>query len=74
MPCRVYKKTFEKVTALHPVTATEVDIDEQPALKEQFQVHKIPTTVLLVDGVEVSRHEGAMLYRDLTAMIEGATT
>lgn len=72
-PCRVYAKTFEKVTAALAVPTQEIDVEKDVEAKQRYGITQIPTTVVLVDGVEVQRHVGAMLNRDLTTMIQSAS-
>lgn len=72
MPCRVYAKTFKRATEDLAVQTREVNVDTEPELTETFNVTSIPTTIVVVDGREVSRHVGPMLHRDLTAMIQTA--
>lgn len=41
------------------VQFTEVDVDEDPALAQRFDVRSMPTFVLLRDGREVGRFVGS---------------
>lgn len=72
-PCRIYAKTFEKVTDALDVSTQELDVDINVEAKERYHITQIPTTVVLVDGIETRRHVGAMLNRDLTHMIQTAS-
>ena len=47
----------------------KVDIDQEKALASRFQVDRIPTFVLVVDGKQVDRQTGYMTESDLRRMI-----
>ena len=69
-PCRVYGRTFDIVTTNLNVPTRQINIDDDQEAKDTYNVTQIPTTIVLVDGVEKRRHVGVMLNRDLTHMIE----
>lgn len=71
-PCKVYGRTFTKVVNKLGLEATEINIDQQPDIAAQYNVTNIPHTVILKDGEIVSERTGAMIQRDLTAMIQEA--
>ena len=72
-PCRVYAPNFEHVVNKLGVDHISIDIDEHPDLKEHFNITNIPATVIIDDNGEViASRQGALLGRDLTALIEGA--
>jgi thiol-disulfide isomerase/thioredoxin len=71
-PCRMYIHPFNRVTARLGVKTEAVNIDEQQEIAEEFHVEKIPTTIVTKNGAVVARREGAMIERDLTALIQGA--
>jgi len=50
-----------------------VDVDEAPALAEQFSVSNIPTLIVLKDGKEVKRFIGGQTKKaDLAAAVDAA--
>lgn len=69
-PCKIYGRTFDMVTEKLGVAVEHIDIDQDPAMKERFHITSIPTTVVLVNGIEKRRHVGTMLNKDLTHMIQ----
>jgi len=62
-----YLEALEKVPGAPPVYS--IDIDTSPEVAEAFRIGSVPTTVLLVDGVERERSVGIEPDR-LTAMSE----
>ena len=60
-PCRMMAPEFEKAAAaLEPeVRLVKVNVDEEPALAQKFQVRSIPTVVLALQGRELARSAGA---------------
>jgi thiol-disulfide isomerase/thioredoxin len=56
-PCQAMKPTIHQlVREGYPIR--QVDIDQEPALKQQYNVNAVPTLVLVVSGREVWRAEG----------------
>jgi thioredoxin 2 len=56
--------------ALEPgVRLVKVNIDEEPALAEQFGVRSIPTIVLALGGREINRLNGARSEADLVGWV-----
>ncbi|MDO4274615.1 MAG: thioredoxin [Eubacteriales bacterium] len=49
----------------------KVDVDEQPALAQQYQVMSIPTLLLFKNGKEVNRLVGLTPKDTLKALLEG---
>ena len=56
-PCRMLGPVMERVNNTIPVQ--KVNIEEQSALAQQYNVRNIPTVVLLENGQEVKRIIGA---------------
>jgi thioredoxin len=56
-PCRMLGPVMERVNATIPVQ--KVNIEEQSALAQQYNVRSIPTVVLLENGNEIKRIVGA---------------
>lgn len=56
-PCRMLGPVMERVNATIPVQ--KVNIEEQSALAQQYNVRSIPTVVLLENGNEIKRIIGA---------------
>ena len=70
-PCRMMAPEFEHAAeALEPaVRLVKVNVDEEPALAERFQVRSIPTLVLAFGGRELARAAGA---RSAAQLVEWA--
>ena len=60
-PCRMMAPEFERAAALlePEVRLVKVNVDEEPALAERFQVRSIPTLLLAFEGRELARAAGA---------------
>lgn len=60
-PCRVMKPLLGALSTEYAgrVQFTEVDVDEDPALAQRFDVRSMPTFVVLRDGREVGRFIGS---------------
>ena len=74
-PCRMMAPEFERAAAqLEPaVRLVKVNVDQEPALAQRFQVHSIPTLLLAFQGREVARAAGARSAAQLVAMDAGRT-
>jgi thioredoxin 1 len=70
-PCKLYAPAFERAAALSPdVNFHSVDVDQDPAMKEEFGVLSIPTTVIVKDGVCVKKIGGVTSTRQLVGLVE----
>lgn len=60
-PCRMLAPVLEEIADEHTdaFTVVKVNIDENPAVVNAYQVMAVPTTVLIVGGQEVARVTGA---------------
>src|SRR5438477_12029540 len=70
-PCRAMAPEFERAAAaLEPAARlVKVNVDEEPALAERFQVSSIPTLALAFSGRELARAAGA---RSAAQLVEWA--
>ncbi|MDV0446365.1 Thioredoxin [Methanosarcinaceae archaeon Ag5] len=59
-PCRMQKPILDELEKKYAdkVNFRVVDIDELPDMARAFNIHAVPTLVVLVDGKEVSRFVG----------------
>ncbi|MCW4030218.1 MAG: thioredoxin [Candidatus Bathyarchaeota archaeon] len=59
-PCRALAPTIEEVAKEYQgkVLVGKLDVDENPATAERFQVFSIPTMILFVNGQETERIVG----------------
>ena len=60
-PCRAMAPEFERAAAMLEPEArlVKVNVDEEPALAQQFQTRSIPTILIALHGREVARVAGA---------------
>ncbi|MFE3059412.1 thioredoxin [Nocardia sp. NPDC059239] len=60
-PCRMLAPVLEEIADEHSedFTVVKVNIDENLAAVDAYQIMGVPTTVLIVDGQEVTRVTGA---------------
>ncbi|HUY91207.1 MAG TPA: thioredoxin domain-containing protein [Pirellulales bacterium] len=70
-PCRQVAGTVERL-AQRGYPVRKVNIDQERELARQFRVSGIPCFVLLVDGREVSRAEGAKSLAEFEQMFQAA--
>ena len=69
-PCRMIAPTLEEIAAEHPeITVGKVNVDETPDLARRFRVEYIPLLVVMKDGKEVARLQGAASKNDILALI-----
>jgi thioredoxin 1 len=59
-PCRMMGSVLDEISDNDAagVKLCKVNVDEQPELSDQFNIHVIPTLVFLKDGATVFRTEG----------------
>ncbi|MBR2795478.1 thioredoxin family protein [Candidatus Saccharibacteria bacterium] len=71
-PCQMMKPTVEEFKELHPeIKVTAVNIDDEEELAEKYNVATIPCLVVLKDGEEIKRAEGAQSLKKLEKLVEG---
>lgn len=69
-PCRRQGPIIEEL-AEQGYAVGKVDVDEQPALAQQFQVMSIPTLLVFKGGREVKRLVGLTPKDTLVKLLEG---
>lgn len=71
-PCKMMTPVFEKVSEelSSEINVSKINIDEAPALAEEFDVKSIPTTVFFKNGKEYSRHVGFLDFDSLIKKIK----
>jgi thioredoxin-like negative regulator of GroEL len=52
----MFSPIIDKVAQKYPVD--KVNVEEKPELAEHYNVKKVPTTILVDDGNELTRHIG----------------
>lgn len=71
-PCRQYAPVVEAVAEETPYNFVEVNIDEEPAIAQEYGVASIPTTLIFSDGVPMGSIVGARNKKDLTKALKRA--
>jgi thioredoxin 1 len=63
MPCRMMAPVVEELAKEYAgkVLVGKINVDENPATADRFQVYSIPTLIILKAGVEVDRIVGFQL-------------
>lgn len=70
-PCKTYTPKFEKVSQeFEDVNFISIDVDECPEIAKKFQIRSLPTTVILNDGKEIDRLNGAVLIDALRSAVK----
>ena len=69
-PCRALGPIIEEVAADHPeVKVGKVNVDEQQALAQQFNIMSIPTLVVFKDGKKVNEALGLMPKEQVESLL-----
>ncbi|MEW6444824.1 MAG: thioredoxin family protein [Pseudomonadota bacterium] len=69
-PCQAFASVFEAAAADHDdVRFGKINVDEQPALAEQFGVRSIPMLMGVRDGVVLYLQAGALSEGDLATLV-----
>jgi len=60
-PCQILSPTIEKIANDNlNIILEKVDVDDNPALAQEYSITNIPTLVFLKDGKEVNRSIGVI--------------
>ncbi len=70
-PCRMLSPVVDEIAEeTASIKVGKVNVDEQPALAEQFGVSSIPTLILFKDGKAVETSVGVRPKSAILAMVE----
>jgi thioredoxin 1 len=71
-PCRALAPTIEELANEYAerILVAKLDVDENPATAEKFQVFSIPTVILLKDCCEVDRIVGLCPKKNFDAALQ----
>jgi len=74
-PCKAMAPHFERAAQdLEPaVRLAKLDTEAAPAIAARYGIRSIPTLIAFRNGVEVTRHSGAMAHPDLLRWIRSVT-
>lgn len=69
-PCRMLAPILEEVSAAKPdLLIGKINVEEEPALAERFQILSIPTLILFQNGRTVKRISGVHPKKVILGMI-----
>ena len=68
-PCRMIAPLLEKLSSNEGIEVGKVDIDENDALAEAFNVTSIPTLLLFKNGKLLDKRVGYMSYESLKSWV-----
>ncbi len=66
-PCKVLNKQLEGFDAC-PIE--NIDIDTNPELVQEYDVHSVPSLIVVRDGVEILRYRGIITKNKLETDIK----
>ncbi|WP_413442329.1 thioredoxin [Synechococcus sp. MIT S1220] len=71
-PCRLIAPlmTWAAETYVDRLSVGKLEVDGNPATRDQYQVQGIPTLILFREGKELARHEGAIAMPQLKAFLD----
>jgi thioredoxin 1 len=70
-PCRTMAPQFERAAQLRPECRfAKVNVDEQPAVANAFQIRSIPTLVVISDGEVIGASPGVIGADQLVAALD----
>lgn len=69
--CASTTPLIENLKRNNPSNVMLVDVDYDVSLTEQYNVRSVPTTVILENGNEISRHIGVISSDKLNNLING---
>lgn len=71
-PCRMVAPILDEIAAEHPeYLIAKVNVDDEPALAQEYGVASIPTLVVLERGKVLSQSTGARPKGQILALLEG---
>nr|WP_301860406.1 thioredoxin [uncultured Megasphaera sp.] len=70
-PCQMLSPVVDEIAEEHPeIKICKVNVDEQPALAQQFNVELIPTLIVFQDGKVVRRNAGVLPKEEIIALLK----
>lgn len=71
-PCRMMSPVIDEIAdeVGDSIKVGKVNVDEEPELAQRFGIMSIPTLVVLKDGIEITRSNGARPKSSVMSMIE----
>ena len=76
-PCAVNKKIYEEIVQEfetdQDVTFCSVNVDTCPLTSAEWNIVRIPHTIIFVNGIEKRRYEGVLIKKELVDLIKSKT-
>jgi thioredoxin 1 len=72
-PCKAFAPKFERMEAKYTrsnITFKRVNVDEDTATAEKYNIHSIPTVVVTADGKEIGRVRGGISEAQLKKFLK----
>jgi len=70
-PSKIYKKILGEMSERYPtIHFLEVNLDENPALKERFKIKKVPVTLFYKNGILLSTQQGLIKKLEMVYILE----
>tara|TARA_B100002051_G_C16651459_1_gene594146 strand:- start:99 stop:425 length:327 start_codon:yes stop_codon:yes gene_type:complete len=71
-PCRLIAPLMEWAAETYSdrLTVGKLEVDANPLIRDRYKVQGIPTLILLRDGEELARHEGAISKPQLQTFLD----
>jgi thioredoxin 1 len=70
-PCRAFGPIYERVAAANPdAVFGKINTEEEQELAAQFEIHSIPTLMIIRDGALLFSQPGMLPEKALTALVE----
>ena len=71
-PCRMVAPILDEIAAEYPqYLIAKVNVDDEPALAQEYGVSSIPTLVVMKDGKVINQSTGARPKGQILALLEG---
>ncbi len=72
-PCRSFSEVYTTLAERYPeIVFGKVNIDEQPQLRQDFNIRAVPTLVVLREGIVLYNESGALSQSALEEVIQKA--
>jgi thioredoxin 1 len=69
-PCRAFGPIYERVASANPdAVFGKINTEEEPELAGQFEIHSIPTLMIIRDGVLLFSEAGMLPEKALTEIL-----
>ncbi len=72
-PCQMMSPALSAIAKEHKgkLKVIKINVDENPAISQHYQIKSIPTLMLFKDGKRVAREAGAMNEPQMRSWLQG---